>query len=314
MAEKFWDSLAGRLADRWAALAPPALAFWLLAVLAWSWGHGGLSAITRRLESLGGYSSVAQGLIVAACLLVAAGSVALVDRLTIMIIPLLGGRWPRWAEPLSDRRSARFRGRQERLAADWGKLSRRVLECDSPAPEDELRFAELDDLLRRFPVPATRIMPTRFGNILRAAETRPQARTGLVTSVVLPRLLVVVPDATRKDLTSAWSAVSATASVIVWSVLLIPFSWWCPAVLVAVPIGAAVTCWWLPGHAEIYADRLESMLDMYRPQLYEKLRWPLPASPRAEPACGRLLSQYLVRGTLDWPISYRDSPGGRDDQ
>jgi hypothetical protein len=312
--EKFWESLAGQLADRWARVAPSALAFWLVVVAAWAWGHGGLHPLAARLKELGSYSSLTQGLLIVAALLVVAGSVAGVNSLATMIIPLLAGQWPGWARRLSARRTRAFLVKYQGLEAEWHELSDRVLAQDAePVPADEWRLAELDGLLRRFPVPANRIMPTRFGNILRAAETQPEVRTGLVTSVVLPRLLLVIPRETRKELTSAWSAVNAVACVAVWSVLLIPASGWCPLALLAVAFGFAVSWRRLPARAETYADLLESVLDVYRPQLYARLRWPLPADPLTESACGRRLSEYLLRGTVDGAIRYR-ATGGGDDQ
>lgn len=310
MIEKFWEALAGKLADRWATVALPALGFWSLVLSGWAWHRGGLHVIRSELRSLDRYSSIGQALIVAVGLGVVVTSTALVDQLTRAIIPLLGGRWPSWARPLADRRTATFRRRQEDLEVEWAMLTDRVLTVTDPEPADEIRLVSIDEELRRFPVPASRMMPTRFGNILRAAETRPQARSGLVTSVVVPRLLLVIPDPARRDLARAWAAATVPASILVWSVLLLPVAAWCPWLLVTAAVGVLICWWWLPQPAETYADLLESTLDMYRVQLYQTLRWPLPLAPHSEQTDGMALSQYLLRGTVDPSITYRGTPPG----
>jgi hypothetical protein len=302
--EKLWEGLATKLADRWAAVAPPALAFWLAAALAWSWGHQGFGNITSRLTSLGQYSAVAQCLIVVGCLLVITTSVGLVDRLTNMLLPILTGNWPEWADGISRRLVERARKKLKWLDSEWQEVSLRVREDENPSGADELRYSELDERRRQYPMLERQLMPTRLGNILRGAESRPYVKYGLAAAVIMPRLWPVLPTSVRKDLTASWLSVNVAASVIVWSLLLIPFSVWCPYVLIVSVIGVLMAWIWLPERAKAFGELLESAFDVYRMDLYRQLRWPLPLGTGDELAIGEALSRFLLRGPTGESVQY----------
>ena len=148
------------------------------------------------------------------------------------------------------------------------------------------------------PVRNDEMLPTRVGNILRAAETRPVHRYGLDAVVVWPRLWLVLPGAVRQELTSARASLDASVAAAIWGAAFVaftPWAWW--AAPVGVVTAAAVILWWLPTRAEVFADLVESTFDLYRSALYQQLRWPLPDTPAAEQQIGRALTKYLVRGS-----------------
>jgi hypothetical protein len=307
--EKFWDGLAAKLADRWAAVAPPALAFWLAAALAWSWGHQGFRNITSRLTSLGQYSAVAQCLIVVGCLLLITGSIGLVDRLTNMFLPVLAGNWPEWAEGVNRRLVERAGVQLKSLDSEWQELRLRAGEDENPSGADEFRDSELDERRRQYSMLERQLMPTRLGNILRGAESRPYVKYGLAVAVIMPRLWPVLPTSVRKDLTAAWLSVNVAASVIVWSLLLIPFTVWCPYVLIVSVIGVLMAWIWLPERAKAFGELLESAFDVYRMDLYRQLRWPLPIGTEDERAIGVALTRFLLRGPTGESIQYSNGSG-----
>ena len=74
-----------------------------------------------------------------------------------------------------------------------------------------------------------------------------------------------------------------------------------PFTLLAVPIGLAVAIVAvtvvLPARAQAFGDLIEAAYDLHRTGLYQQLRWPLPANPGEEHACGRQLTAYLRRGS-----------------
>jgi hypothetical protein len=141
-------------------------------------------------------------------------------------------------------------------------------------------------------------MPTRTGNILRAAETRPADKYGLEAVIVWPRLWLVMPDVTRQELGTARASLDASVAAVVWGVLFCgftPLAWWALPVGVAVAVAAVV--WWVPGRAEVFADLVEAAYDLHRSTLYQQLRWPLPANPHQEHQSGQQVTKHLWRGS-----------------
>jgi len=54
---------------------------------------------------------------------------------------------------------------------------------------------------------------------------------------------------------------------------------------------------WALQAANTYGKLLETAFDLYRPLLYQALRFPLPAEPATEIEAGKNLTAYLLRGT-----------------
>lgn len=311
MLEKFWDGLATKLADRWAAISGPALAFWLVVGGAWATGHGGLARVGSRIDSLDGHSVLLQAVILIVGLLAATGSMLLVERLTKLVVPLLMGSWPRWTGWFRRLLARRFRSRAAALESEWQLAADRVYRSGSSTDQDERRMVELDRLRRRYPAKLHQVMPTRVGNMLRASESRPYEKYGLEASVVWPRLWTVLPESTKKELSMSWGQIGSSASVMVWSVLLVPFSLWTPLVLIAAGGGFLFGYLSLPDRVESFGDLLESAFDVHRGDLYVKLRWPLPKQIEDETKLGLALTEFLFRGTTAEPITFVDH-GGED--
>lgn len=141
-------------------------------------------------------------------------------------------------------------------------------------------------------------MPTRTGNILRAAEMWPTHKYGLNTAITWPRLWLLLPDSARQELTTARASLNSAAASVIWGLLFCCFAGWTPLALLP-GLGVAVSAmgFWLPSSAETFGDLLEACYDLYRGSLYEQLRWPLPADPSEERAAGKALTEYLWRGT-----------------
>jgi hypothetical protein len=189
---------------------------------------------------------------------------------------------------------------QETLIRLRQELANQLLTSD-----EENTLIRLGLQLRAFPTDRD-LMPTRLGNLLRAAERKPLEKYGLDAVICWPRLWLLLPDAVRKDLQEARADLNIAARVWFWSLLFIFWvllgAWW------AVPVGllsaAFVYYGWLLDAAGTYADLLESAFDLYRPLLYQSLRWPLPNSPQEEHQSGEALTQYLWRGAADNPATF----------
>jgi len=77
---------------------------------------------------------------------------------------------------------------------------------------------KLDDYLDNYPVDRDTLLPTRLGNLLRAAEEYPNIRYGLETFTVWPRLWMVLPDNARNLHNSVLEEVYKNTRIIIWSI------------------------------------------------------------------------------------------------
>lgn len=139
-------------------------------------------------------------------------------------------------------------------------------------------------------------MPTRLGNVLRAAERWPRDKYGLDALIVWPRLWLLLQQTTRKEIIDARARLDQAVIGLTWGVLIVGWealAWW--PVLVAAAVAAflyrrAVVA------AERYGDLVEVAFDLERTELYRRLRIPLPTESENEPSEGVALTQYLWRG------------------
>jgi hypothetical protein len=295
----FWAGVGGKLADRWASAAVPALIFWLGGLLAYAYHRNGISPITR---SLARWTTPEQVAALVVALLVVGASAIVVQRLTLPWLRLLEGYWPGWCGPVREWMADRAWQQSVADEAAAQQLARFVYGAD-PTAAQLAQFARLEDRRHRRPEEQHRFMPTRAGNIIRAAELRPYRKYGLDAVVVWPRLWIVLPDAARQELLSARARLDGAAGAAVWGVLFCVFSGLTPWCAVAGLAVAGIAIWgWLPARAEVYGDLLEAAYDLHRTALYQQLRWPLPKDPWRERTQGERLTRYLLRGpALDDP-------------
>jgi hypothetical protein len=291
----FVSGLGGKLAERWiAAVLSSAFAFWAGGLVAWAAGH------ERGWERIGawitGLSNAVQLALAVGLLLGVTASGILVQRLTLPILRLLEGYWFRWLGPIRatfiKHISERYADRERR----WEELAPKIDERRATSRERE-EYAQLDRSLRRVPLAEAYRMPTRLGNILRAAESWPWEKYRLDAVKCWPRLWLVLPETARAELTASRTELDAAAGIWLWGFLFIGWSvwsWWAAPVGVIVMIGAYVG---MLQTAAVYGDLLESAFDLHRPALYEALRWPLPANPSDDRTQGAQVTDYLWRGS-----------------
>jgi hypothetical protein len=309
MLSDFWKAIGGKLADRWAAASSQALVFWLGGLLAWISGHGGLHELTTFTDWLNRQSAPVQVATMIIVLLGLTASAVIVQRLTLPALRLLEGYWPSWLGPLRQRLISRVERRAEADDDTWQQLAPHVQPPALPSAELLAAFARVDSARRRRPNIANRYMPTRIGNILRAAESWPVDKYGLDAVAVWPRLWLVLPEATRQQLASARTALDSAVAVSIWGLLFCAFTAWSP---LALPVGLVVTAacitFWIPTRAELYGDLLEAAYDLYRADLYQQLRWPLPVNPEQEHSQGQQLTSYLWRGSDTAEPNFKPPP------
>ncbi len=157
------------------------------------------------------------------------------------------------------------------------------------------------------------IMPTRLGNIIKAAELYPgdEGRYGMDAAFFWPRLYQVVPDNARSSLTDARTSLSlmlnictlalglAAGSVIALAVTTIrpTAAYWATAA------GGSVVAWLAYrsalGPARVYGELVRSMYDLYRGDLLAKLGFALPDTLADERELWKNLGKQMYRRAAD---------------
>jgi hypothetical protein len=297
MLTQFWEAIGNKFADRWAAASMPALVFWIGGLLAWVRSRGGFSALRPAANWLGQQPVPTQIAVILLTLLGVAATAMVLQRLTTPAQRTLEGYWPRIFDWFRNRLIGRMTSRTYSDQARWGALAPRV--ADGTADRrDLLLYSRLDQRLRRVPSNPAAYQPTKVGNYLRAAQTRPYDKYGLDANTIWPRLLLVLPDATRREFESARQSLEASVGAFMYSLAFLVFTPWTPYVI---PVGLSIAFvtyfFWIPVRAAVVADLLETVFDLHRYALYEQLRWPLPRNPLEEHDSGLRLTAYLARGS-----------------
>lgn len=183
------------------------------------------------------------------------------------------------------------------------------------ADMDNRSRALTEYLYRNYPSKLDRILPTRLGNIIKAAEEYPadEGRYGIDAVFFWPRLIAVVPDAARGDLSDARASMALLLNVSTLAFLLGVGSftalaaamlhpaaafWACGAgglVLAALAYRSALA----PGR--IYAELVRAAFDLYRVDLLNQLKFGLPDSLTEERALWQNLGQQMYLGDATSP-------------
>jgi hypothetical protein len=323
MLTAFWSGLGGDLAKRWTArVLTPAFAFWLGGLAAVWWrAHergvrtsGWVSQLTATARSVDELPDLAKGLLVLSFLLVVTASALAAETMTLPVLRLLEGYgWrPAWlrSEFIAYRRWRRRRwaDRVEALAVRQ-RLGTLTLEeflelcqLETTPKTDPSRLRALRQqrnegfdarmaadlgrgrtFLHHCPNQDGMGMPTRLGDILRAAEGRPADKYGLDAIVCWYSLWLLLPSDARAELIQTRAAVDGAARTWIWGAGIIiwtPWTWW------ALPIAAATSALayyrgMLPA-AAVFGELIGSTFDLYRFRLYDALHLPRPSTPRAE--------------------------------
>ncbi len=302
MLTALWSSVGSKVGERWATLiASPALAFWFGGLLAWAYAHGGLvgaHASWRRLAddyqtNIGDAGTVAQLAALAVLAIGVAVSAAIAEQLSLPTLRLLEGYWPK---PFVGVRSWRIRRRDRRISRQADRWRALALRSAELSDSERAEYRHLSTRRARVPVDPAQRMPTAFGDLLRAIESRPDNWYGLDAVTCFPRLWMVLPDSARADLALTRTRLDRLAVLWIWSVLFtvwVVFAWW--ALLVALA-GALTAYVMLLGAAVAYGEQLQACYDLYRGALYTALGATQPADAEAERRAGRELSRRLQRG------------------
>ena len=234
-------------------------------------------------------------------LLLVAGLLALalvVHPLQLTLVRLLEGYWgnTRGARSLAAWCTARQARRRQALV----DALRHEGEGPPGAAALQRMQASAAALLQGFPASPERLMPTALGNVLRAAEDRPQRAYGLDGVTVWPRLFPLLPETMRNLLADARNQMDVAlrfAAVFVLAALV------CAALLWRYPPWAALALVglflaWLSYRAGVqaaaaYGQLVEVAFDLHRFALYPALHVSLPDDPDAERVLNAEVSAVL---------------------
>jgi cobalamin synthase len=304
MTPKLVEALGAKAAERWtAALFGPATLFWAMGVTMWlldhrSWNNSG----ERAVDWFDTLSGTEQVLVAIGALLVVTALDTFVRQFTFPVLQILEGygllvRLP-WITAYQVRRLEEARAE---LAPFLQKEA-----PSSLSPKELDRYSTLAEFLRRSPAASAFIMPTRLGNILRAAETWPRDKYGLDAVICWPRLWLLLDDTGRSEISKARQELDEAILLFIWGALLLLVWGWVffdPLVLLVTVVVALAICafayWWAKQRAKVYGDLIEATFDVRRGDLYDALRLPKPPTPSEEPKVGTTVTGYL------W---WRDTP------
>ncbi|MGB0561842.1 MAG: hypothetical protein ACPGVO_08565 [Spirulinaceae cyanobacterium] len=292
---KFLEGLSGGVAEQWVAnLLTPAFVFWVGGFIAVFQHETNRKALREFLKPWSETQEI--GLLIFALLIVALSSFVM-QRFDFIALRWLEGYWPRWLRPLRDRFIKQQRRRKHRAqdrCADLDK-KRDLRQLNANEAEDLARF---EHQLQYLPKEDENLMPTRLGNILRAAEETPDLRYGLDPVLCWPHLWLILPEQTRADVATARQDLDTSVRVLLWGLLFIiwtAWAWW------AFPVGIIVTLFaygWSCNSAVVYADLLVATFTLHRFALYQDLNWSIPTSPAEEKKLAAQLNAYLAWGDV----------------
>ncbi|MFN3763291.1 MAG: hypothetical protein ACK4WK_08845 [Anaerolineae bacterium] len=301
MLTSFFESLGEDLSKKWLErLFGPAFLFWAGGLLLWLASQN----LSARWDELTALPPVTQAALLIAALLLLAASDRLGEALSFSVLRFLEGYWGwplRWLaawrvhQRQKDEQRARQRQSSLLLKQDEGTLT----------AAERRELARLEARRRYTPRDLDNLAPTRLGDILRTAETRPRQRYGLDPLLLWPHLWLLLPESIRAELGSARARLDRLAQAWLWGLLfaLWSFVWPWARVIALAWMGLAYAL--LLQAAAVFCDLVLAAFDTQRWRLYEALRWPLPAqSGEAEIASGQALTRFLQRGMTDHPIRF----------
>ena len=295
-------SAAGDLGTRFrfASLLPAALLALYALALYWSGAPGRAPDVGRVITHARHAAGWAAFLIALAILVTA----LVAEPLQVSLIRVLEGYW-------GESRPGQLLAAPGKAYHGWrrGQLDRvqRRPAAAPPArsPRKEARRQAAREQaarkLRAYP-PRAATLPTRLGNVLRAAEHRAGSRYGLEATAAWPRLypllsdkLTAVLDDLRDQLDLAARFCVAFALATVLSLcLLAGHGWW--LAVAAGTFAAALLCYRAAvSAAAAYGEGVETAFDLHRFDLLKAMHLPLPSDLSAERAANQRLARFLAQ-------------------
>lgn len=212
--------------------------------------------------------------------------------------------------PLRAWQLRRFDRLQKEIAETIKRYKAEVEEQGQVSPQTEERYAKL--LLKRredFPPERKHVLATSFGNVLRAFETYSQAMYRLDAIPMWTRIVAVVPDEFREDLSSAKAQVDFAVNTVYLAlgvfIQYIAYTAatrsaqmiWVPLVTLAV---AFLAYYFAVSSAREWGEYVKAVFDLYRHTLLKQMGLEIPKSWEDERHCWQEIScSFLYWDQLD---------------
>lgn len=218
----------------------------------------------------------------------------LLQAFTRPLVQLFEGYWPiEWRQEY-----LRLTGLRERWEGWWQARREAAVAGERPV------YASLQDrLYHHYPSEGARLLPTRLGNVLRAAEDYATIAYGMDAPFWWPRLAPLLPDDIQKAIRDALTPMLmmlnlATLAVmldLVGTVYLLVYQrWWAAlAVLVLCPLVAWLSYEGAVTQGRAYGQTIRAAVDLHRFDLLSALHLPLPADPGEERQMWAQLAAWL---------------------
>ena len=291
MFETVASNLGGKLADRLAVvLLSPAFAFWALGGVAWLWTRP--RAVDHAVSRLATLSGLAQGALLLGALLVMAASGAVIARTVPTVLRLLQGYWP---APLRSALAARYRRRLTDDDETWQDLYTRWA-ADKATETEAAELLAVERRLARLPASPDQVMPTRLGNVMRAAERRPYDWYGLDSVHCWPRLWLLLPDPAKGEVNAARADLEAAVTWWTWAALTAVWAILSPWALLVTVVACLFSYLAMIGSAVRFGELVNAVYDVLRGLLYDALGYSRQGSRESEREAGVALTQALLRG------------------
>lgn len=282
---KFWEGMTKQATHSMAErLFGPAFAFWAIGFLAYTTSRD-WADVTTFLNSFDPSHEVLLVLVAGVVVVASATAMSALGRPALR---LLEGYWPSWLNPIRDRLVARAR-RHHAVAS----ARRRVLgdHFEELNPSEAAEYSRLDTVITGLPT-ANRLLPTKLGNTMRAAEDYPYRQYRLPLNVTWPRLWLVLPKDVRTAVSTVQADLYSSVQIITWSLLFLVWMIWSKWVIIASVAGMLWGYWRAIDAAQTYGALLSAAYDVHVRDLYKSLEWPDGPDPIAR---GTALTSYFWR-------------------
>lgn len=298
MFDKFWEGIGTELAGMWKRHAfAPAFFFWAGGFTLWVWRFGFAPVQQTLTFTDAGLAAAWIGGILSLVIF----SNALVNWLTFPCLRLLEGYWSDWTVfgKIKRWRIGRLTRRLPEKVKQLSELKKKMT-VEGLTGEEANECIRLESELSFYPRDPAFRMPTRLGNILRAAEEYPYNLYGLEVATTWGRLWLALPEKAQEEVLAARRRVNERVGYIVWSVLFLVWVWVTPWALL-VPLVVAPTVYFLGllEAAKAYGQLLRVCYDLYRFEMYKGLHVALPVSFQDEDQLGKALTRMLKTGLLE---------------
>jgi hypothetical protein len=282
----------------------PSLAFWGLGLATWVAGRGFVVTLTQW----NGQPAEVKTILSLAFLCGVALFAYILHNLQLLLTRFYEGYWRRipFLSWLGERLCQGQKRQRQELQKEVEVLLKQLGEEGEKAAEIHSRLQELyHNLTILYPPEERLVMPTRLGNILRAAELYPYQRYKLNAVLLWPRLYGLLPKEFIALLEDARLAMNFMLRLATLAFLFGLF--WTPywayrgerwlALLCALGFPLAWASYQSAlSPAQAYGELMKAAFDLHRWKLLKALHWPLPKTPEEEERSWKALGDFIYGG------------------